>query len=158
MRLPVSHLLQPRQWSLFSLPWQTNCQKTSELVLIVSSLWGKTHLKKAHRADLTPLTRPIFGNLLVYLGILFQGWRSLPALLEVIKCTHRAYLSLFCYCFYIKILHMAGSQTEGARKKIYVQYSCIAHNHFIDATHYDVHKASWKREQTLLSIMTFPSK
>lgn len=53
---------------------------------------------------------------------------------------------------------MAGSQIEGARKKIYIQYSCIFYNHFIDATHYDIHKASWKREQTLLNIMTFPSK
>lgn len=57
-----------------------------------------------------------------------------------------------------KILHMAGSQIEGARKKFYIKYSYISYNHFIDATHYDIQKVSWKREQALLDIMTFPSK
>lgn len=57
-----------------------------------------------------------------------------------------------------KILQMVGSQIEGARKKIYIQYSYVSYNHLIDATHYDIHKASWKREKTLLNIMTFPSK
>lgn len=105
----------------FVQPSLTNCHKTSELVFIVSSLWGKT-LKESSQGRLNSLDQTSTWKFTVLSGDLISGMKEFASTVRSDKIYTQTIFIIVLLLLLHKILHMA----EGAKKKIYIQHSDVS--------------------------------